>query len=265
MLFIIKKAVSRLLFPLPFCLLLGFIGLICLFRKRYRAGGILVTVAFLLLAMFSSSAFSIAILRPLETRYPPLGPAQLETIEWNAVHHIVVFAGCVVGFEDAPITRQVGGSPLARLVEGVRLYHLCPQCKLILSGGSGCDPSAPVESLTNYRFAVSFGVRPEDIIIERTSQDTDDQARFLKEMLGQEPFLIVTSAAHMPRTMALLEDQGLKPIPAPTDFCTGLYGLFSREAFGPESIYPNAEALRSTERAFYEYLGLLWYRLGKLF
>jgi uncharacterized SAM-binding protein YcdF (DUF218 family) len=264
MLFFLKKAVSRLLFPLPLTVLLLIAGLVLVWSERRRKlGAALVTAATLLLLLFSTSAFSTAILRPLESQYPPLGPAQLAAIDWERVDTIVVFAGCVVGFPDAPITRQVGGAPLARLVEGIRLYHECPACTLVLSGGSGCDPDAPVEVLTNYRFAVEFGVAGDDIVIERASLDTADQARILAEMLGEEPFLIVTSASHMPRSMALLEARGMHPIAAPTDHATGLYSLFSREAFGIESIYPNSDALRSTERAIYEYLGLLWSRVSR--
>ncbi len=259
MLFFLKKAVSRLLFPLPLTALLLIVGLVLVWTERRRKlGAALVTAATVLLLLFSTSAFSSAILHPLEDQYPPLGPAELAALDWENIDTIVVLAGCVVGFPDAPITRQVGGAPLARLVEGIRLYQECPHCTLVLSGGGGCDPDAPVEVLTNYRFATAFGVKGEDIIIERASLDTDDQARILAEMLGEEPFLVVTSASHMPRTMMLLEAQGLHPIAAPTDHATGLYGLFSREAFGIESIYPNSEALRNTERALYEYLGLLW-------
>jgi uncharacterized SAM-binding protein YcdF (DUF218 family) len=58
--------------------------------------------------------------------------------------------------------------------------------------------------------------------------------------------------------MALFEAAGLSgAIPAPTDHTTGLYSIFSREAFSAESVYPNAQSLWTTERAVYEYLGLL--------
>jgi len=267
MAFVLKKALSRLLFPLPLSLILLAAGTILVWRARHMrwARGLL-TAGLVVLLVFSTSAFADLIMRPLESRYPALGPDELASIDWNRVHTIVVFAGCTVGFEDEPITRQVGGSPLARLVEGVRLYRACPQCTVVLSGGLGCDPEAPVEVLTNWRFATEMGIRPEDILIERTSRDTEDQAAILARMLGQEPFLLVTSASHMPRSMRLARAQGLTgAIPAPTDHTTGLYGLFSREAFGPESIYPNTQALWTTERALYEYLGLAWLWLRGLF
>ena len=267
MLFVLKKAVSRLLFPVPLSILLLLSGLILAWRNRHRKWAYTLLVGGLvLLAVFSSSAFSQAIMRPLESRYPALGSGELAGVDWDTVQTIVVFAGCTVGFEDQPVTRQVGGFPLARLVEGVRLYKACPDCTLILSGGNGCDPEAPVETLTNWRFVTEFGVSPEDIIIERASLDTDDQARILAEMLGTDPFLIVTSAAHMPRTMALFQQEGLvHAIPAPTDYTTGLYGLFSKEAFSAESLYPNGAALWTTERAINEYLGLVLVWLTGLF
>ena len=266
MLFVLKKAVSRLLFPLPLSLLLLLGGLLLAWRNHRRRGArTLLVSGLVLLAVLSSSAFSQAIMRPLESRYPALGPGELAAVDWGAAKTIVVFAGCTVSFDDQPVTRQVGGFPLARLVEGVRLYNACPDCTLVLSGGNGCEPEAPVESLTNWRFAVEYGVAPEDIIIERASRDTDDQARILAEMLGTEPFLIVTSASHMPRTMDLFQQEGLvRAIPAPTDYTTGLYGLFSREAFSAESIYPNGAALWTTERAINEYLGLVLVWLASL-
>ena len=38
--------------------------------------------------------------------------------------------------------------------------------------------------------------------------------------IGQTPFILVTSAGHMPRSMAVFEAQGMQPIPAPTEFIT---------------------------------------------
>lgn len=271
MLFVLKKAFSRLLFPLPLTLLIMIVGLVlCRHPQRRRIGMALTTGALLLLFLFSSEVIGVALLKPLEDRYPSFGPAQAAQVTPEEVRYIVVFAGCVRAFEEYPITRQVGGAPLERLVEGIRLYHLYPDSMLVLSGGLNCDQDAPVEALTNYRFAAEMGVPPERIIIERASLDTEDQVRLLSEMLfskmaAGERLILVTSAAHMPRSMLLFRRQGLEPIPAPTDHRTGLYGIFRRQSIGAESFYPNAGSLQKTENAIYEYLGLLWARLsGKL-
>jgi uncharacterized SAM-binding protein YcdF (DUF218 family) len=247
------------LFPLPLSILLLLAGLAIAWRGRHLrwTRGSLVAGLVLLVAS-STAAFSNAVMRPLENRYKALGPEDLAAIDWGKTHSIVVFSGCTVGFAEDPVTRQVEGPSLARMVEGVRLYNACPDCKVILSGGVGCDREAPVETLSNWRFATEFGIAPQDLIIERASMDTGDQARILSEMLGDEQFLLVTSASNMPRTMALFEASGVTgAIPAPTDYATGLYSILSREAFGAEPVYPNAQSLWTTERAVYEYLGLL--------
>ncbi len=262
LLFIAKKVVSRLLFPLPLSIALILIGLVCLwFTRRQKLGKVLATLGLCVLALCSSEVVGSALLRPLEERYPAFGPAQQAAVRVQDVRYIVVFAGCVPSFAEYPITRQVGDAPLARLVEGVRLYRLYPRSKLVLSGGLNCRPDAPEANLTNYRFAAEMGVPADDILIERASKDTDDQARLLAPILGAEPFILVTSASHMPRTMELFRAAGMQPIPAPTDHHTGLYGIFSKEAFGPESLYPNSGSLEKSEIALYEYLGLLWTQL----
>lgn len=268
MLFVLKKALSRLLFPLPLTLLTMIVGLIlCRYPRHKRVGRALTTGGLLLLLLFSSEVVGVALLKPLEDRYPPFGPVQAAQVAPDEVRYIIVFAGCVRSFQEHPITRQVGGAPLARLVEGIRIHHLYPESVLVLSGGLNCTQDAPVETLTNYRFAIEMGVPAERIMVERASLDTEDQVRLLSEMLGPqmapgERFILVTSAAHMPRSIMLFHRLGLEPIPAPTDYHTGLYGIFSRESIGAESFYPNAGSLEKTENAFYEFLGLLWARVS---
>lgn len=79
----------------------------------------------MLLALLSSTVFSNAILRPLESRYAALGSAELAAIDWTAIDTIVVFSGCSVVQEQYPVTRQVDDPNLGRLVEGIRLYREC--------------------------------------------------------------------------------------------------------------------------------------------
>ena len=107
--------------------------------------------------------------------------------------------------------------------------------------------------------ALDLGVARERIVLEAASQDTADQAEFLRERLGQAPFYLVTSAGHMPRAMRLFIRSGTKPIAAPTDF-RALWTPFQVGA-----LFPHAETLADTESAFHEYLGLCWSWLGGRF
>jgi len=101
--------------------------------------------------------------------------------------------------------------------------------------------------------ALLLGVNKENIILEDASKDTKDQAILIKGILGNDKFVLVTSASHMPRSMALFRKQGMDPIPAPTEHL-----VKERKNISPGMFFPGASNLRKVERAFHEYLGFLW-------
>ena len=255
--FVLKKLVSRLFFPLPFSLGLAALGLILLwFTRRQKAGKVLVTLGVLLMFASSTGLISGRLIAPLEARYAPYGAQGQYPIPEGEIRYVVVLAGGAPAHPGYPITRQIDGNSMARLVEGVRVYRRCPNSTLVLSGGRGADPAANPGTLTNVLFVKLLGVDESRVSVRNTSQDTEDEARNLAELIGQEPMVLVTSASHMPRAMALFEQAGMRPIPAPSDYRTGLDYVFV-----VESIYPNADALYNSERAVYEYIGTLWLRL----
>jgi uncharacterized SAM-binding protein YcdF (DUF218 family) len=94
------------------------------------------------------------------------------------------------------------------------------------------------------------------VILESLSKDTKDEARLIKNIVGNDRFVLVTSASHMPRSMALFKKLGMQPIPAPTD-----YWVKERQGISPAMFFPSSNGLRKAERAFYEYLGLAWANL----
>jgi uncharacterized SAM-binding protein YcdF (DUF218 family) len=185
-------------------------------------------------------------LRPLESQYVPISSSNLS----KEVRWIVVLGG---GSRDnAALTPEdrLGDASLKRLLEGVRLSRLLPQSRLVLSGGDyqGISPDA----LIMQQVALDQGVTRDRIIVETASLDTADQVNLLRDCLGHAPFYLVTSANHMPRAMRMFIRSGTQPIAAPTDF---------RAIWAPfqvTDLFPQAETLANTERAFYEYLGLLW-------
>jgi uncharacterized SAM-binding protein YcdF (DUF218 family) len=163
---------------------------------------------------------------------------------------VVVLGG---GKKEAPSLTpedQLHEASLKRLLEGIRLCRQLPGSRLILSGGDyrGETPVARIMG----EIAVQYGFASSRLVLEESSWDTQDEARLLKTTLGEEPFYLVTSAAHMPRSMALFKKAGTHPIAAPTDF------LALWESLNSTTLLPRAGALGKTELAFYEYLGFLW-------
>ena len=249
-LFLLKKIVTPLFYPLSVVLFALCAGLFLLWRnKRRREGLLLVTIAVIVLACASFDFFADGLIRSLEHWYPPLMVSEKnrpQNIQW-----IVVLGGGHTVDPALPVSSQISGDSLVRLFEGVRLHRKLPGSKLILSGGAVFQKKAEAETMASV--AEVMGVSSMDIIQEGQSRDTEDQVRLLKPLIGSKPFILVTSAVHMPRSMDAFKRKGLLPIAAPTGHVTT-----AGHGFQPRRFYPAAETLRYTEMAVHEYLGIFW-------
>lgn len=239
--FILKKLVSRFFFPLSLVMALLIIGAVL---ARGRRKVLMTGIA--ILYLFSFGPFGYLMLYPLESRSAPVSVSTLH----KEVRWIVVLGGGSRADKALPPEDRLSDASLKRLMEGLRLARLLPKARLVLSGGDyrGNPPEAVVMS----QVVLNQGFAHERIVLESASWDTQEQARYLKDRLGHVPFYLVTSASHMPRAIRLFKRIGTQPMAAPTDF---------RAVWEPLQIndfFPQAGALADTERAFYEYLGLLW-------
>ncbi len=257
--FIFKKIFSLFLFPLPLSLGLSFVGLVLLwFTKKKKMGKVLVSTGFLIILLLSYSLVANELLRPLEGRYAPhsvqLSNEGLVSEAGHPVKFVVVLGGGHISDPKLPITSQINGISLVRLVEGIRIYRRHSGSKLVLSGGILYDPIPEAKVMANL--AKEIGVDDNDIIIESKSRDTKDQAIYIKSIVGNDRFILVTSASHMPRSMAILRKLGMNPIPAPTG-----HRVRSNQGLNPGLFFPDADNLRNAEATFYEYLGIAWAKL----
>jgi uncharacterized SAM-binding protein YcdF (DUF218 family) len=245
------KLLGALLSPLPLTLMIVTSGIVLVVLRYRRSGYATVGAGLALLVLFASEPVGRALLSPLESRYPPLADlAAVEDVRW-----VVVLGASASDMAAHPATTRLSGIASLRLMEGLRLHQALPDTGLILSGGSvfGGSPSATVMS----RAAVALGADPERLRIHPDPRNTLEEARLIREFLGDEAFILVTSASHMPRAMALCEGEGLNPIPAPT----GLQTATRRRSGDPGRYLPTASGLAMSETAFHEYLGMTWSRM----
>lgn len=250
--FLMKKIITPLFYPLTISLLCLIVGVaLLLLTRRQRPGKAMVLVGTLSLILFSCDPVSNLILRPLE--FPPPPPPAASSPPW-----IVVLGGGLSVDEQIPETGQLSGTSMVRLSEGIILYRQRPGSRLLLSGGKVFQKVSEADIMA--RVAASLGVPEADIVREEQSRDTEEQAYFIRELVGGSEFVLVTSASHMPRAVLLFNNLGMKPLPAPT-------GHLARtdEPLSPRRLFPSLSALNKTEIAVHEYLGLLWLRLKKLF
>jgi uncharacterized SAM-binding protein YcdF (DUF218 family) len=139
-------------------------------------------------------------------------------------------------------------------MEGIRIYKKYPGVKLLLSGGGAFDPVSEAEMMA--RVAREMGVPESDIILETKSRDTKDEALFIKPIVGNELFVLVTTASHVPRSMALFKKLGMNPIPSPIG-----HSVKDGQGLSHYSFFPSPGNIQKTELAIHEYLGITWAKL----
>ncbi len=250
-LFLLKKIVSPFFQPLSIVLLLLVSGLMLLWMtKKKNLGKIFITMGTIMLLLASYGFLADQLVVSLENRYPPLldikNIRNSKDIKW-----IVVLGGGAIPDPRLPLSSQLGPDSLSRLLEGVRLHRQLPGSRLILSGGAIFKESPESETLA--KTAILMGASESDMVKENKSMDTADQSKLISSIVGRNRFILVTSAIHMPRSIALFRKLGMDPIAAPTN-----YLVVKQSHTNPQDFFPATHSLRKIEAAIHEYLGLIW-------
>jgi uncharacterized SAM-binding protein YcdF (DUF218 family) len=237
---ILKMVAGVMNNPLLLALIFAAVGLLLLRGSRRRTGTWVIAAGAILAYLASTSLVGNALLTPLERQYPVFEPMQA-----IGVRDIVVLGSGFEPHDHIPVTGALDAEGLARIVEGVRLARSRPDARLLVSGGA--PPGSTPSALGYAQMAAELGIQRSALIVMDRALNTDQEAREVVALLGDSPFILVTSAYHMPRAMRLMRRVGANPIPAPTG------QLLRAERFG---LIPGGRALRKTETALHEYLGL---------
>jgi uncharacterized SAM-binding protein YcdF (DUF218 family) len=139
----------------------------------------------------------------------------------------------------------------------VYLGHRYPDAKLVYSGG-GAPFEATFKEADAARMVLDeLGFDTTHVIFERQSRNTYENVVFSKTLLAPKPgetWLLVTSAWHMPRAVAVFQHQGWPVVPYPVDYTTdGHYDFDIELDFNGR--------MGDTARAVKEWLGLIAYRI----
>lgn len=252
--FVLSKLVWSLLAPANLLVVLVSAGAVLSFGRFWRWGRGLVVAA----ALLGGGAMALPVgdwlLLPLENRFPgnPPLPARVDGI--------VLLTGASepdVAAARAQIAVNAAGERIAAFA---MLAALHPEARLVIAGGSGrLRPPALSEARTEGRAAEALGTDRLRLTLEEGSRDTFENARMGREVARPAPgevWLLVTSAAHMPRAIGAFRRAGWPVvIPWPVDFrTTGAASLR-----GPADA---AEGLARLGQALHEWLGLAAYRVA---
>ncbi len=252
---LIMKLLAQLAYPLSLCLILVPLGLLARYAGWRRSGGLLIAFGLVWLLVWSLAVPSRWLRESLEQVYPARPAA-----EYPVADAIVVLGGGIEGYRSGSRAGPNLQSGADREWFAAKLWHAGRAPVVILSGGAvqwstSDQPGADAMA----EFMQALGVPDSALIRESRSRTTHENAAFTSQILrerGIHRILLVTSALHMPRSMATFATLGVEVIPAPTDV-EAVAPLRS----SPLDWIPDTGALDGSTRAIKEYLGLWMYRL----
>lgn len=210
------KLLTPLISPLGMALALWSVGVLLSWLGRGRWGRRCRVAGCLVLIFLACPLVGEGLLHALESQYP-LSAAQ----DSPNADAIVVLGG----FTQPPLPPRPNidvDEGFDRLLHGLRLWRAGKAPLLVFSGGNipYLTGSSMTEAASVCSLALEYGVDPQAILLEEESRNTYENAlhtgRLLRER-GLNRVLLVTSAAHMPRAVAVFRKQGMEVIPAPTD------------------------------------------------
>ena len=234
--------------PLPLFVILFLLGIFYFYKANMKKAKIVLSLSFLWLFLISYSPLINTLLYHYEASIPTLKKAP------QNIQYIYVLGGGHHSDEALPITSQINPVSVIRLNEGIRLFHqLHDKPTLIVSGYSGRYDSTP-HAIMQEKLALSLGIPQAKLHLEPKPKDTQEEAIAAKKYLGDAPFIVVTSASHIRRAMSFFVQEGLHPLPAPTNHLANIHTLNYSDIF-------SANALYKTTILWHELLGLLWQKI----
>jgi uncharacterized SAM-binding protein YcdF (DUF218 family) len=244
---LVRSLLTDPLFWVVLMLAAGFV----LLRRRPIAARRWIGLGLLVLVLLGWRAPPDRLMHALETWHPPANPAEV-----GRYAGVVVLGG---SFERASL--QTGREMVQlnahadRLTEAVALALTHPELSIIFTGGcvdigEGCVPEAELAQ----RFFTHMGLAPNRIRYEAASRTTFQNAVLTAQLPGVDktrPWLLLTSAWHMPRSVAAFRAQGWNVTPWPADFRSN--------ADMPWTAYSLTKGAQQWQFALHECLGLLAY------
>lgn len=256
----LSKFLPNFVYPLGLVFILIVLALILRHWKRLQTAALL--LAFVLVLIAGNRWVSFWLARSLEWRYLPLNPVPQAEV-------IVVLGGGTES-EQYPRPMVEVNSAGDRVLYAAKLYKEGKAPYLLLSGGNitwyDGRTMTPAGEMANL--LAMMDIPQSAMWLQPKSQNTYEDALYCSQILkekGIQRVLLVTSAQHMPRSVALFQRQGIAVIPAPVDYTVtqpGWDDLFSPD---PQTIavnfMPNVGSLSLTTGILKEYLGLWVYHL----
>lgn len=215
--------------------------------KRKLCAGFLLAA---MLALWVSSMPLVAesLMGRLERAYPPVAMRDIP-----ASRCIVVLGGAVEPVLPPRLDVELMAAA-DRVNKAAELYHAGKGNWLVVAGGmQPWSPFAGSEAEAIKTLLVGWGVPAIAIVLDNHSRNTYENAvnsKGLMDTLQCETALLVTSAAHMQRSVATFKQAGVEVYPVSTDV-----RVVNKPAITLFDFLPDTEALLMTTDAMREWIG----------
>lgn len=149
-----------------------------------------------------------------------------------------------------------------RFIQTALLYKKGNIQKIIYTGGNGYAPGQDIQEATYIKNQfILLGIPAEDVYIEPHARNTYENAintsRMVDSLKLSGPYVVITSAMHIPRAKRLFEKTGMNIVPYPSDFNT----TNTANNFWDDYLIPSSFVLYNWESVIKEIVGLLVYKL----
>jgi len=213
-------------------------------------------VAFFLFVLSSSAPVAYLALRSLEWDYPPSNDIPPD------VGAIVVLAGSVRTADRVRAQPELGPNTLYRCLHAASLHRTSPDIPILVSGGVVEGEGSPAAATVMCEFLLTQGVKETLIILEKSSQNTYENAVESCKLLQERNvrrIVLVTDASHMLRASSCFRKQGMEVAPSPCNHIANEYH------FAWMDLIPDANSAVNVSTAWHEWLGMAFYRVrGRL-
>jgi uncharacterized SAM-binding protein YcdF (DUF218 family) len=249
----VRWLIWSLLSPSQIILGLSLAGGLLLAFGRLRWGKRLSIAGAIGLVLFGFLPTSHYLASALETRFPqPQLPERITGI--------VLLSGA-----ERPSSTEAYGEPqfssaAGRYTTTLRLAARYPDARIVFTGGPEKDPGTGELGQTGVAKSLlsSLGIDPARITYEEASTDTCDNASNTMALVrpkAGETWVVVTSAMHIPRTVACFRAAGWEVIPQPANYQVVLGGIDA-------GTFLIADNLTLLDTALHEWVGLVYYRFA---
>lgn len=249
----LSKILPILIYPFSLVLWLMLLAIVLLLFRKVRGAIVCIAAAIAIALVCGNPTLSASFYAGHERTFLPMPPAKHPQVD------VIIVLGGTLSPPLPPRESFDLSGATDRVRYGARLYLADKADSILLAGGEVFpQQGVEVESFYMAKLLQEWGVPTSAILVEGRSRNTYENALYSKEIMVDNGFkkaLLVTSALHMPRALAVFRSAGIDAIAAPTD-----YNIVSGNQPRVLNWLPTLGAMGTFTDVYREHLGILAYR-----